>query len=73
MTITRISVADAQPGMRACVGPDSDAATITKVKRPKGADFLRITFVDDLGSVFSRKYMDGTDSSPTNWTIHVLT
>jgi translation elongation factor P/translation initiation factor 5A len=65
---TTINVADARPGQVAMVDEDCNLASITKVKRPKGADYLRITYVDDLGSVFSRKYHD-TD---TPWTIDIV-
>jgi hypothetical protein len=71
MNLTRIPIVDAQPGMVASI--DGDTATVTKVRRRRGSDYLSVTFVDDLGSVFARRYYDGDDGSPTNWTLDILT
>lgn len=65
---TTLNVADAKPGMVALLDDGSgDTATITKVKRPKQADYLKVTFVDDLGSVFTRTFYD----APTPWTLTI--
>jgi hypothetical protein len=53
MNLTRIPIVDAQPGMVASI--DGDTATVTKVRRRRGSDYLSVTFVDDLGSVFARR------------------
>jgi hypothetical protein len=69
MNLTRLPIADAQPGMVAQVDVSGDTATITKVKRPKGAHYLKVTFVDDLGTVFARRYYDDAPDA----TVDILT